>query len=210
MQPSPELYPWISAGVIAWGLLDCFFGFKIFKIMLAVIGGLAGVVAGQAAAVALGLGQTGTLVGMIAGGLIGAGLAYLLYLGAVFISGFAFGLALSVLLLSHFNQMVALLGGLVLGLVGGFLAVKLQRVLIILSTGLLGAFRTIVALSYFTHRMDWAYYLRQPAQVSVLLENNTWMFPSILALAVVGVIAQFELGGPGGAKKEKKSPGKDE
>ena len=85
MQPSPELYPWISAGVIAWGLLDCFFGFRIFKIMLAVIGGLAGVLAGQAAAVALGLGQTGILVAMIAGGVIGAGLAYLLYLGAVFI-----------------------------------------------------------------------------------------------------------------------------
>jgi hypothetical protein len=127
----------------------------------------------------------------------------------VFVSGFGFGLALGVLLLSHFNHMVALLGGGVLGLVGGFLAVKLQRVLIILSTGLLGAFRTIVALSYFTSRMDWAYYLRQPEQVPALLENNTWMFPSILAVAVAGVIAQFELGGPG-AKKDKKAKSKDE
>lgn len=210
MQPSPEMYPWLSAGVIAWGLLDCFFGFRIFKIMLAVIGGLAGVVAGQAAGVALGLGQAGAIAGMITGGLLGAGLAYLLYLAAVFVSGFGFGLALGILLLSHFNHMVALLGGVVLGLVGGFLAVKLQRVLIILSTGLLGAFRTIVALSYFTSRMDWAFYLRKPEQIPALIENNTWMFPSILALAVVGVIAQFELGGTGGAKKEKKSKAKDE
>jgi len=204
------MYPWISAGVIAWGLLDCFFGFRIFKIMLAVIGGLAGVVAGQAAGVALGLGQAGVIAGMITGGLLGAGLAYLLYLAAVFVSGFGFGLALGILLLSHFNHMVALLGGVVLGLVGGFLAVKLQRVLIILSTGLLGSFRAIVALSYFTSRMDWAFYLRKPEQIPALIENNTWMFPSILALAVIGVIVQFELGGTGGAKKEKKSKAKDE
>jgi hypothetical protein len=204
------MYPWISAGVIAWGLLDCFFGFRLFKIMLAVTGGLAGVVFGQAAGAALGLGPGGEIGGMIVGGLLGAGLAYLLYIAAVFVSGFLFGLALGVLLLSHFHPMVALLGGCVLGLVGGFLAVKLQRVLLILSTALLGSFRVIVALSYFTNRMDWAFYLRKPEQVPALLENNGWMLPSILTLAAVGVLAQFELGGSVGKKSEKKAKPKDE
>lgn len=210
MQPSAELYPWISAGLIAWGLLDCFFGFKLFRIMIAVIGGLVGVVFGQAAGAALGFGATGEIGGMVLGGLLGAGLAYLLYLAAVFVSGFMFGLTLGVLLLSHFHQMVALLGGAVLGLIGGFLAVKIQRVLLILSTALLGSFRAIIGLSYFTSKMDWAFYLAKPDQVPALLENNGWMFPAILALAVVGVLAQFELGGPGGGKKEKKSKPKDD
>jgi hypothetical protein len=106
--------------------------------------------------------------------------------------------------------MVALLGGVVLGLIGGYLAVKLQRVLLILSTSLLGAFRAIIGLSYFTAKMDWAFYLAKPDQVPALLENNGWMFPSILALAVVGVLAQFELGGPGGGKKEKKTKPRDD
>lgn len=212
MQPTPELYPWISAGLIAWGLLDCFFGFKLFRIMIAVIGGLAGVVFGQAAGAALGFGAAGEIGGMIVGGLLGAGLAYLLYLAAVFVSGFFFGLALGVLLLSHFHQMVALLGGCVLGVIGGLLAVKLQRVLLILSTALLGSFRAIIGLSYFTSKMDWAFYLAKPDQVPALLENNGWMFPSIMALAVVGVLAQFELGlgGKGAGKKEKKSKPKDD
>lgn len=196
--------------MIAWGLLDCFFGFRLFKIMLAVTGGLAGVIFGQAAGAALGLGPAGEIGGMVVGGLLGAGLAYLLYIAAVFVSGFLFGLALSILLLSHFHQMVALLGGCVLGIIGGFLAVKLQRVVIILSTSLTGAFRTIVALSYFTGRMDWAFYLRQPAQVPALLENNGWMLPAILALAVVGVIAQLELGWSGETKAKKKPKAKDE
>jgi hypothetical protein len=95
----------------------------------------------------------------------------------------------------------------VLGVVGGFLAVKVQRVLIILSTALLGSFRAIVALSFFTSQVDWLFYFKQPAQMPALIESNSWMFPSILALAAVGVIAQLELGG---GKEPKKSKPKED
>jgi Domain of unknown function (DUF4203) len=200
-----ELYLWISIGAIAWGLLDCFFGYRVFKITLAVVGGLFGVVFGQAAGHALGLGTGGEIGGMIVGGLLGAGLAFMLYTGAVFVAGFGFGSTLGVLLLTHYNHMVALMSGLVLGIIGGFLAVSLQRVLIILSTALLGSFRTMLALAYFVSKLDWLYYYQQPQQIPALIDNNPWMFPSILGLAVVGVIAQFELGGAPMKKKTKPS-----
>jgi hypothetical protein len=203
VHPSAELYPWISAGAIAWGVLDCFFGYRIFKITLAVLGGLIGVVFGQAAGAALGMGAAGEISGLVLGGLLGAGLAYLLYLAAVFVAGFLFGATLGILLLANFNHMVALLSGAVIGVIGGFLAVKLQRVLIMLSTALVGAFRAILALSFFTSRMDWLYYLQHPNQIPALIDNNGWMFPAILALATVGVIAQFELGGSAAKKKTK-------
>jgi hypothetical protein len=198
-----ELYPWISIGAIAWGLLDCFLGYRIFKVTLGVVGGLLGVVFGQAAGHALGMGVGGEIGGMVIGGLLGAGLAFLLYTGAVFVAGFGFGSTLGVLLLTHYNHMVALMSGLLLGIIGGFLAVKLQRVLIILSTALLGSFRAVLAVGYFVTKLDWLYYYEQPQQIPVLIDNNTWMFPSILGLAVVGVIAQFELGGLAVKKKSK-------
>jgi hypothetical protein len=200
-----ELYLWISIGAIAWGLLDCFFGYRVFKITLAVVGGLFGVVFGQAAGHALGFGTGGEIGGMIVGGLLGAGLAFMLYTGAVFVAGFGFGSTLGVLLLTHYNHMVALMSGLVLGIIGGFLAVSLQRVLIILSTALLGSFRTMLALAYFVSKLDWLYYYQHPQQIPALIDNNTWMFPCILGLAVVGVIAQFELGGAPVKKKTKPS-----
>ena len=203
MHPSEELYPWISAGAIAWGVLDCFFGYRIFKLTLAVLGGLIGVVFGQAAGAALGMGAAGEIGGLLVGGLLGAGLAYLLYIAAVFVTGFLFGATLGILLLANFNHMVALLSGGVIGVIGGFLAVKLQRVVIMLSTALLGSFRAMLALSYFTSRMDWLYYFQHPDQLPALIDNNAWMFPSILALAAVGVIAQFELGGAAPKKKDK-------
>lgn len=203
MHPSEELYPWISAGALAWGVLDCFFGYRIFKITLAVLGGLTGVVFGQAAGAALGVGAAGEISGLVLGGLLGAGLAFLLYVAAVFVAGFLFGATLGILLLANFNHMVALLSGGVVGVIGGFLAVKLQRVLIMLSTSLIGAFRAMLALSYFTSRMDWLYYFQHPDQIPALIDSNGWMFPAILALAAVGAIAQFELGGPDPKKKPK-------
>jgi hypothetical protein len=196
-----QLYVWMSVGAIAWGLLDCFFGYRVFKITLAVVGGLLGLFLAETASTALRLGPGTEVIVMIVGGLLGASVAFLLYQGAVFVAGFGFGATLGVLLLTHYNDMVALMSGVVLGIVGGFLAVKLQRVLIILSTALLGSFRAILAVAYFTGKVDWIYYYQQPQQMPALIDNNAWMLPSVLGLAVVGAIAQFEMDGSFAKKK---------
>jgi len=201
MSDLADLYPWLSAGAIAWGMLDVFFGYRIFKVTLAIVGGLLGLAAAHALALRLGFTEPVGTVAMVVGVLLGAGLAFLLYIAAVFVAGFGFGATLGMLLLANYHPMVALLAGLVLGIVGGFLAVKVQRILIILSTALLGSFRAILALSYFTSQIDWLFYFRQPEQMPALIDQNTWMFPSILALAAVGVIAQLELGGGKEPKK---------
>ncbi|MES1168111.1 MAG: DUF4203 domain-containing protein, partial [Oleiharenicola lentus] len=165
MSDLADLYPWISAGAMAWGVLDVFFGYRIFKVTLAIVGGLLGVGLGQMAATALALGPGGEIAAMVVGALLGAGLAFLLYIAAVFVAGFGFGATLGILLLANYHHMVALLTGLVLGVIGGFLAVKVQRILIILSTALLGSFRAVLALSYFTSQVDWLFYFKQPDQL---------------------------------------------
>jgi hypothetical protein len=198
-----EFYPWLSAGAIVWGLLDCFFGYNVFKVTLTLVGGLIGLALGHAVATGLAFGATAETVALIVGALVGAGLAFLLYIAAVFVAGFGFGATLGLLLLANYHHMVALLSGVVLGIIGGFLAVKVQRVLIILSTSLLGSFRAILALSYFTSQIDWLFYVQQPEQLPALIDNNGWMLPSVLGLAAVGVIAQLGLGGGKEAKKSK-------
>jgi hypothetical protein len=204
VHPDAELYPWISAGAIAWGLLDCFLGYRVFKITLAVFGGLVGVVFGQAVGAALGLGPAGEIGGLVAGGLIGVALMYLLYLAAVFVAGFLFGATLTIMLLANLHQMVALLSGCVAGLVAGFLAVKLQRVVLILATALLGAFRATVATCYFTEQLDWLFYYQQPQQIPALVGGHAWMLPAVLAGAAIGAAVQFGGGAPG--RKKSKEP----
>ncbi len=188
---------------IAWGVLDCFFGYKVFKVTLALFGALVGVGLAQAAAHYFGAGPAIETVSLIAGAVIGASLAFLMYIVAVFVAGFGFGATLGVLLLANFHHMVALLSGIVLGIIGGFLAIKIQRILIILSTALLGSFRAILALSFFTSRIDWLFYFRQPQQLPAVIDANAWMLPSILALAAIGAFAQLELGNKGGDTKKK-------
>ncbi len=200
----PELYPWISLAAIAWGLLDCFFGYRVFKVTVALVGALAGGLLAQAAVLALGFDSTVELAALFVGALGGAALAFLLYLAAVFVAGFGFGATLAVLLLAHFNHMVALLVAIVTGVIGGVAAVKLQKVLIVLATALLGSFRALVAVTYFTAGLDWVYYYRQPQQFPALIDGNGWMFPAILVLAAVGAMAQFELGRDGGGKGDAK------
>lgn len=196
-----DLYPWISAGALTWGVLDVFFGYRVFKVTLAVLGGLIGLAAAHHVGVVCGVGETARIILLLFGGLLGAGLAFLLYIVAVFVAGFGFGATLGMLLLANYHPMVALLSGLVLGAIGGFLAVKAQRILLVLSTSLLGSFRAVLALSYFTSQIDWLFYFRQPDQMPALIENNGWMFPSILALAAIGVLAQLELGANKEARK---------
>lgn len=188
---------------ITWGVVDCFFGYRLFKVTLALLGAIVGAWLGQTVAQQLGARQAVEIAAVIVGALAGGVLAFLLYLAAVFVAGFGFGATLGLLLLANYHQMVALLTGLVLGVIGGFLAVKVQRVLIVLSTSLVGAFRAILALSYFTSQLDWLFYFRHPDQMPALIQGNPWMFPAILALAVVGVIAQLELGGAPATAKPK-------
>lgn len=210
-----DLYPWFSVAALVWGLLDCFFGYRVFKLTVTLLGALAGALLAQMAAHAAGLGNGAELAALLVGALLGAGLAFLLYLAGVFIAGFGFGATLALLLLSHFHRMVALLAAVIVGIIGGIAAVKLQRVVIILATALTGAFRAILALMYFTNQLDWIYYIRQPQQIPAVIDTNTWVFPSVLVLAAVGAIAQFEIGGGkggggSGAKKKKDKKEKTE
>ena len=190
--------------MIAWGVLDCFLGYRIFKVTVAFWGAALGIYFGQAAAVALGLSLGGQIGGMVAGALLGGGLAFMLYLGAVFVSGLLFGLTLGMLLFANFHPVVVLLAGGGLGLIGGFTAIKLQKVVLILATALLGAFRALLALMFFTQHIDWAYYLfQQPQQIPALIDHTVWLLPATLTLAAAGALAQFELKEKGSSKKDR-------
>ncbi|AOS43755.1 hypothetical protein Verru16b_00810 [Lacunisphaera limnophila] len=196
-------YPWISAGAIAWGLLDVFFGYRVFKVTLAVVGGLIGLGGAHVLATFLAVTPGVATALLVVGAMLGAALAFLLYLAAVFVAGFGFGATLALLLLARQPPVVALVAGIVLGILGGFLAVKVQRILIVLSTSLLGSFRALLALTYFTAQIDWLFYVRQPEQLPALLDGHSWIMPATLALATVGAVAQLGLGGDKEPKKKK-------
>ncbi|HVU18782.1 MAG TPA: DUF4203 domain-containing protein [Candidatus Didemnitutus sp.] len=205
MTVDPELYPWLSVAAIAWGLADCFFGYAIFRVTVTFWGIVGGLILGELGAQSMGLGTGGIIAGMVVGGVVGGVGAFLLYLAAVFVAGFMFGATLGMLILANFNHEVALLSSAVIGIIGGILAVKLQRTLLILATALLGSFRALLGAMYFTQHLDWVYYVTQkPQQIPALIDGNRWLFPSVLVLAAVGAIAQFGIGSRASAANAKR------
>lgn len=209
MHFDPELYPWFSVGLIAWGLLDCFLGYRVFKVTIALYGAIFGACFGYWVVLTMGLALAGQIVGVVLGAFLGGWLAFLLYLAAVFVAGLSFGFTLGLLLFAKYNPSLALIAGCGLGLICGFIAIKLQKVLLVLATALGGAFRALLAVMYFTHHTDWAYYLfQQPQQIPALVDQTPWLLPATLILAAAGAITQFGLTG-NEAPDQKKAATKD-
>lgn len=204
---APELLPWVSAAALLWGLVDCFAGYRVFRLSVVLGGAVGGAWLGHLAAGAAGLNPGGTLAALLVGAVAGALLAFLLYLLAVFLAGFGFGAALALLLLAQLNQLVALGAATVAGLVGGVLAVKLQKILLVLATALLGALRVALTAAYFARHLDWLYHFQHPEQLPALLEREGWILPTVLVLASVGAVTQFGLVGAGGGRP--RQPAKD-
>jgi hypothetical protein len=188
----PELYPWLSAFFLIWGLLDCFFGYRIFRITIIFWGAVLGGFLGIAASGALESNPAAIWIGLGVGALVGGALAFFLYLVMVFLAGLSFGIMTGVVLLQEQAAWIAWGSGLALGLLCGWLALKLQRVALILITALAGALRAVVAAMYFTHQIDWNYYLTQhPEQLPALWDAHPWLAPVVIGVATLGALAQF-------------------
>ncbi len=131
---------YLCACVLA-GALMCFFGYRAFKVVLGVCGTLVGgyaaasfgyeMVEGNRALVAL-------LCGL-AGGILGGVLMVALYLLGVFIVGATLGVVVGTVVAAHAGADVRLIVIAALALVGGFLALFVQRAIIITATALNGA-----------------------------------------------------------------------
>jgi len=194
--------------MIAWGLLDCFVGYRVFKVTVTIMGALTGVYLGFLASVPMGLNGAWQIVAVVVGALLGGGLAFFLYLASVFIAGLLFGLAIGVLLFANYSHSLALIAGFGLGLVGGFVAVKVQKILLILYTALLGALRALLALMFFTEQLDWAFYLFQkPQQIPALIDNKAWLLPATVVLAAAGVFTQLGIDHKSAGKKDRADGG---
>jgi hypothetical protein len=136
----------IAAALV--GLLECFFGYRVLKVVLALVGFAIG--SATAYGVAKLAGQpdsTAVIVGVISG-LVGAGLLVLFYFAGVFILGAGFGLALAVVVGQAFGIQGPAMTGLAVGmaLVGGILALVIQKLLVIIATSFGGAATAVNAV----------------------------------------------------------------
>ena len=139
----------IGLGILL-GSVQCFFGYRIFKIIIGLTGFMLGGVLGGAIGFAASQEEWVALLSGIVGGFIGAALLMMLYFIGVFAIGAFLGVVLGTALFAaaKSNPEPAVL--LILAVIGGVITIIIQKFMIILSTSFGGSWIVVTGIAYFT------------------------------------------------------------
>lgn len=175
---------------IITGVIQCFFGYRLFKIILALTGFLVGGALGASIGFAISQETAVALLAGIVGGFIGAALLVALYYVGVFLIGVFLGGILGMVLYAMVNSEPQPAVVLILAIIAGVVALIFQRVMIILSTGFGGSWSIVTGIAYFTTGSI------NPVNIeSITRASGSLLFTIILcwlALGIIGVIVQFK------------------
>jgi hypothetical protein len=189
-----------AALLLGAGAIACFFGYRLFRTVLAIFGFILG---GMLASSVFGISNTTMmLVAWVVGGLIGAFILIVAYFVGVALMGAGLGAAVAHLLFSSGGRDPRVLVVIVCAVIGAVAATYLQRYFIIVSTAFGGAWTMIVgamalvgdrtALSAATSGDVWVAYPLNPAP------GQTWVVYLWFFLGLLG--AGVQLGITGGEK----------
>lgn len=177
--------------LVAGGLVSCFAGYRVFRIVLAFFGFVFGALAASSA---MGADQTLWMIGAaILGGLLGALILVLAYFVGVALIGAGIGAGAAMAIWAALGREPGIAPVLILSVVGALAALALQRYVIIASTAFGGAQTAIVggAALLGTQAADAA--ARSVYRVYPLdpLPATSWDLVAWLVLGTLGVIVQL-------------------
>ena len=198
----------IPAGVflVLGGLLACFAGYRLFRIVLGVYGFMAGAFIGSSFVAASN--QTAMLVAAGVGGLIGAIALYAAYFLGVVIVGAGLGAFVAHVVWPHLFGDPGVLVLIVAAIVGAFAAWGFQRMAVIIATAVGGAWTAVsggiaVAATQLSRRPPKGgtdMWIQYPTS---LPPGQRWVLAVWAVVALAGLIVQLR-GGKRGGKAGKK------
>ena len=175
------------------GTIACFFGYRLFRIVLAIFGFIVGALAASSI---FGASDPGPmLLAAVVGGLVGAGILIGAYFVGVALVGAGLGALVANLLFSASDKDPSILVVIALSVVGAVAAMYLQRYFIIVGTGFGGAWTLIVgamaligdrrAMSAAAAGDVWVAYPLDPAP------GQRWVPIAWMVLGLIGTAVQL-------------------
>lgn len=196
----PEQAMLILAVMAGAGVLYCFLGYRLLKFIIGLTGFL---LAGATAAVIVGFLSYGNLIGMgaalLIGGICGAMALFFLYRTGIFCVGMLGATLVAYTLLQGRPEAWILWAVAGLGLVGGLLAILIERPVMTLATAAIGAMLLTQAGLAVARQQGLLEHI--PAQAEQLndalppIPYLSWgVFAAWILLALLGVYVQFRMG----------------
>ncbi len=191
MNITPTTLKIFSIIATLFGLLICFFGYKIFRLVLAILGFVIG------ASFIAGVGFTLTdgneiliiLIAGIAGGLVAAVILLFLYSAGVFLLGALFGISVFSGILILINIDTSPLLYIMPAILGGIIALLLQKFMIILITSFAGAWIAVIGTLYVLNSNFNPF---TPEFINNISEIDTYrILLSLIALGGLGFVVQY-------------------
>jgi len=150
--------------LLVGGTVACFFGYRLFRIVLAIFGFILGALAASSI---FGMSDTGPMiVAAGVGGLIGAGILIAAYFVGVALIGAGLGAFIAHLLFATADRDPDFLALVFLAITGAAAAMYLQRYFIIVGTGFGGAWTMIVGAMAL---------VGDPAARAAAVSGNVWV-----------------------------------
>ena len=195
-----------AAVLLVGGLVSCFAGYRLFRIVLSIYGFILGALVATSIA---GAGSTGVLlVWALVGGLAGALILNLAYFLGVVLVGASIGAMLATLLWGRGGSEPHTLVVVLFAIAGAVAATVLQRYVIIVGTAFGGAWTAVVgALALLGDRLAgkaasvndvWVVYPLDPAP------GRRWVPIVWLALGLAGLVVQIRGGERPKSRKKRK------
>ena len=186
-----------AAILLAGGVISCFFGYRLFRTVLAIFGFVLG---GMLASSVFGVSNTTMmLVAWVLGGLVGAFILIFAYFLGVALAGAAIGAAVANVMFSIGNRDPRALIVILFSITGAIASMYLQRYFIIVFTAFGGAWTMIVgamalvgdrtALKAATSGDVWVAYPLNPAP------GQRWVPIVWIVLSLIGAAVQVGITG---------------
>lgn len=179
------------------GIVECFFGYRLFRIVLAIIGFFVG--AGLAISL-VNSDQTAVMVVVaLIGGLIGAVIFYFLYFIGIFLAGLSLGATVGAIVAANLNlaanqtstNLLIIIGA----IIGGLLGIVFSKYIIMLSTAFTGAAQIVYAVLLL---LPGLHAMPQISQTEIRFDQPGTVVATlvIIVLALIGFAFQYNMNRP--------------
>ena len=190
--------------LIAGGLLSCFAGYRVFRVVLGFFGFVLGALLTSSF---MGTEQTLYMIAAaIVGGIVGALILVAAYFVGVALIGAGVGALVVNVIWASLGREPHIVVVILFAIAGALGALALQRYVIVVATGFGGAWTTIVgglalmgdrlAIEATARNNVWLAYPMNPAP------GERWILIAWLVLGLVGVVVQLTVTGKNGKKKK--------